>query len=422
MDESFLHFVWKYQRFNAIDLKTTDGQDIIVFRPGNHNHDSGPDFEEARVKLEKLEWSGSIEIHIKSSDWVRHNHSEDKAYKNVILHVVWEHDHELFIDHELIPTLELKNLVDSKLVSEYQKHIEEKDPIACASQFSSKLEMPYLAMIEGVLVERLEQKAAEILKILQETHNDWDEVFYRLLVTNFGFYTNKLVFRQLTQKLPFATLKKNLSDLTKLEALFFGQAGFLDNPVDQYQGKLREEFNYLKSKHNLPPAIQKHEWKFGKMRPANFPSLRIAQISNLFYSQPRIFINLIESEDINKIFSLLRFKLSPYWNSRYDFGKTRKPPKNTIGIKSIENIAINTMAPILAAYSKYMKDPYYMDRAIDLLEKIPPEDNRITKEWKRIGKTPKNAMDSQAQIQLYREYCNKRKCLSCSVGVTLLDK
>lgn len=421
MDESFLHFVWKYQRFHTKNLKTYDEQRIIIFNPGNHNHDSGPDFEEARIKINELEWNGSVEIHIKSSDWTRHNHSENKAYANVILHVVWEYDKDLIIDGEQIPTLELKNLIQPRLIKEYSRHIKEANPIACASQNSPKLDMPYLTMIDRLFVERLERKAEEILKSLEKTQNSWDDVCYRMLLRNFGFATNKSVFVQLSEQLPYSILKKNLSNPIKTEALFFGQAGFLVDPVDEHQAKLRNEFDYLSSKYRLPEHLQRHEWKFGRMRPANFPTLRIAQISSLLFERPRIFTELIDSEQID-VFSLLTFDLPSYWERHYDFGKARKPQKNAIGNKSIENIAINTIAPLLAAYSLFINDQSFMDRAIDLLEKIEAEKNRITKKWVSIGRSPKNAFESQAQIQLFNQYCKKRRCLSCSVGVTLLSK
>lgn len=422
MDESFLHFVWKYQRFEIKNLQTTDGEQIIVFHPGHHNHDSGPDFEEGRIKIGEIEWIGSIEIHIQSSDWNRHFHSENKAYKNVILHVVWNNDKELTVNQEKIPTLELKRLVDPAFVSDYKNHINIKDVIACSSQFSRKLDMAYIMMIDRVLVERLKQKADDVLKLLEQTTSSWDEIFYKTLVTNFGFSINKVAFQQLSEKVPYGVLKKNLSSITKVLALFFGQAGFLEIPEDDYQLQLKNEFDFLKSKYELPHGLKKHEWKFGRMRPSNFPSLRLAQISSLLHSKPRIFTDLLKVVNTKEAKELFKFDLHSYWKDHYDFRKRRMPPKNPIGQSTLENLFINSVAPVLAGYAKYVDNQIYMDRAVELLESINAEKNKITKDWKFLGKEPKTAFDSQAQIQLFNEYCKKRKCLSCSVGVSLLDR
>ena len=422
MNENFLHFVWKYQKFDSSELETTTHQKLVVFNPGNHNHDSGPDFEEARIKIGEIEWAGNVEIHLRSSDWDKHKHSENPAYKNVILHVVWENDLEIMIDKTPIPTLELKQLIDPKLISSYTKHVNVSEPIACANQFSSELEMAYVSMLDKVMVERLERKAEDVLSILKETKNDWDETCYRVLAQNFGFSLNKSAFQKLGEILSFSVLKKNLSESKKSEALLFGQAGFLNNSVDTYQNELAQEFRFLSKKHELPAPLNQHEWKFGKMRPANFPSLRIAQFASLFVSQPRLFTSLIDSSDSKETIELLEFELSDYWNNHYDFGKKRKGVKNALGKGTQENILINTVAPLLAAYAKHSSNQNYMESALEILEKLPAEGNRITKEWNKIGKKPKTAFESQAQIQLFNEYCQKRRCLSCSIGVTLLNK
>ena len=422
MDEYLLQFIWKYQRYRSDHLITTEGQRLLVFHPGYHNTDSGPDFEEARIKIGVIEWNGSVEIHIASSDWDRHRHTNDPAYSNVILHVVWQDDKPLKFENETIPTLELKRLVDVKLLTDYQKHVGEPASIACASQFTKSLALPYFSMLDRVAVERLQQKADEVLQMLHLTNNSWDDVVYRLLVRSFGFSTNKTAFARLTEKLPYQVLKKNGANRSAIEALFFGQAGFLDREDDGYQVELAKEFKFLKQKYDLPQSLLRHEWKFGRMRPANFPSLRLAQISNLLFSRPRLFTQVVELGDIMEILKLLTFPLSDYWMEHYDFGKKRSLPKQSIGAKTIENIAINSLAPLLAAYSKYAQDQSFMDKAVSLLQLLSPEKNRVTKQWAAVNKHPKNAMESQAQIQLLKEYCLKRRCLSCAVGVTLLCK
>jgi len=422
MKEDFLQFIWKYQHFNASALTTSDGQNLTIFNTGNHNDDSGPDFEEARIRIGSIDWVGNIEVHTKSSDWNKHRHSNDKAYQTVILHVVWEHDQEIFIDGEPIPTLVLKDRVDQGLIDTYEDHISSVSPIACASQNAEALDISFFSMFDKVMIERLKRKANEILDILKVNYNDWDEAAYQTLARNFGFSTNKHAFAELSKRVPFYILKKNINDITGIEALLFGQAGFLENASDPYQQSLANVFSFLKSKYDLPSSLNKHEWKFGRMRPANFPSLRIAQFASLLYAQPRFFTCIIDSEQSDEIIRLFTFELSGYWNSHYDFGKERKKPAHTIGKHSKDHLLINTVAPLLAAYARHTKNDLFMERAVELLEQITPENNRITKHWTEIDRKPKNAFESQAQIKLFNEYCKKRKCLSCAVGVSLLSK
>ncbi len=421
MKEDFLHYVWKYQKYNSVQLRTHEHQKLTVYHTGIHNQDSGPDFEEARMKIGPLEWVGSVEIHIRSSDWINHQHSKDKSYETVILHVVWEHDREIFIDQRPIPTLELKKLVDPSLTADYLAHINSKGPILCATQHSSSLDMAYLSMLDKAMVQRMEAKAEQVFKILRETKNDWDETSYRILAANFGFATNKHTFSTLSRRTPFAILRKNLTR-KKIESLLFGQAGFLDQQGDPYLHELSKEYDFLSKKYPLPPKLNRHEWKFGRVRPANFPTLRIAQFANLLFTHPDFFDQLIELEKTSEYIQLLNFDLSPYWNEHYDFGKKKKQIKNPIGIQTQNQIVINTLVPLLIAYSKFSSEQKFLEYAIGLLEMTPPEQNKVTRHWSAINRKPKNALDSQGQIELFSTYCTNRQCLSCSIGLSLLDK
>lgn len=422
MDEQFLHYIWKFQKYNAHHLELVDGTSLTVFNRGNHNHDSGPDFEEARIKLDNMEWAGQIEIHINSSDWLKHGHQHDKAYKNVILHVVWENDVEIQIAGSPIPTLELKNRVDLDLLAKYQSHLASKEEILCASQLPTVDSITISSMLDKVLSERLEQKATTILQILKDTKNDWDEAFYRTLASNFGFSVNKKAFLKLASFLPFKLINKYTQKPESIEALLFGQAGFLEAGDDSYLLKLKKEFDFLVSKHELKNGLAKNEWKFGKMRPANFPSVRLSQFAALLSQNPHLFSNLIEVKNVQEFILAINCELSDYWVAHYDFGKIKKKKSMKVGDATFHNIIINTLTPILAAYAKYTGDQQYMDRALDLLEYLPKESNRITKEWISVGQVPKTAFDSQAQIQLYKNYCQTHKCLSCNIGVALLNK
>lgn len=422
MEESFIQFIWRYQKFDPAHLKTTNGLPLCIFNAGNHNHDSGPDFEEARIKIATIEWAGNVEIHVRSSDWDKHQHSKNRAYSSVILHVVWEHDKEILIEGKPVPTLELKAIVNPKLIHHYKTHIDQPEPIACASQNSARLNLSFLSMFDKLLVERLERKAEEILDSLKETKNNWEEACYRTLAANFGFSTNKHAFYSLSKKIPFYILKKNLSSVEKTEALLFGQAGFLEDPMDEFHEQRKNEFEFLRVKFSLSVPINKHEWKFGRMRPANFPSIRIAQFASLLSSRPRLFTELIDDPSHKAMLHLLDVSLPEYWKNHYDFGKKRVNAMNkAFGKSSKDILLINTFAPILAAYAKHTGDHSYLDRAVSLLAEIPPEQNNVTKHWTAIGRQPQNAFDSQAQIQLFNEYCKKRKCLSCAIGVSLLN-
>jgi hypothetical protein len=422
MDEQFLHYIWKFQKFNTKNLQLTEGGNLTVFNQGNHNHDSGPDFEEARIKIDEIEWAGQVEIHINSSDWLKHGHQKDTTYESVILHVVWNDDQQVQINGSPVPTLELKNRVDLELLSKYESHLDAKEEILCASQLSSIDSITITSMLDKALSERLEQKARIILSVLEETKNDWDEAFYRTLASNFGFSVNKEAFHKLSSSLPFKLLKKYTHHQESIEALLFGQAGFLATEGDKYHSALKKEFEYLCSKHELKGSLSKSEWKFGKMRPANFPSVRLSQFASLISQNPHLFSNLLEVKNVKEFILAINCSLPDYWVEHYDFGKVKKKKSMKVGETTFHNIIINTLAPVLAAYSKYTGDQQYMDRALDLLEYLPKEVNRITKKWISVGQVPKTSFDSQAQIQLYKNYCQPHKCLSCNIGVALLSK
>ncbi|MFK7951477.1 MAG: DUF2851 family protein [Ekhidna sp.] len=422
MDEQFLHYIWKFQKFTNEELQLVDGSSLHIFHQGNHNHDSGPDFEEGRVKINDIEWAGHIEIHIKSSDWNKHGHQHDKAYNNVVLHVVWEDDEEILVNNSPIPTLELKGRIDLTLLSKYQSHLDAKEDVLCTTQLSKVNQITISSMLDRVMSERLEQKASEILSLLKETKNDWEEAFYCTLARNFGFSVNKDAFVKLATSLPFKLLKKYTHQPKSIEALLFGQSGFLESAIDEYQVELQKEFKFLQSKHQLKDPINKSEWKFGRMRPANFPSVRLSQFASLISQNPHLFTHLLEVKNVKEFIQTIHCDLSDYWIAHYDFGKVKKKKGMKIGDTTFHNIIINTLVPILAAYSKYSGNQHYMDRALELLELVPSENNRITKKWVSIGQNPKNALDTQAMIQLYKNYCQPQQCLSCNIGVALLSK
>ncbi len=422
MNEHLLHYIWQHQKFDKSNLKLVDGSLLAVFKQGFHNYNSGPDFEEAKIKINQLEWAGSIEIHINASDWDHHKHYNDPAYDNVILHVVWNNDREIRVNNDTLPTLELKQLVDPSLLEKYQRYLNSDPIIACESQIDTVPEIVYRGIIDKVAVERLESKAEEILVCLKTNKNDWERITYQIVAQNFGFSTNKEAFRMLSEKLPFEVLKKSLNDLTETEALFFGQAGFLSEPEDNYQKKLSRIFEFLSNKYSLNAPMSKYEWKFGRMRPANFPSIRIAQLSNLFHQNPNLFSKLISSENPHDLKNIIQINSHGYWVDHYDFGRKFKQKNKKLSSVTLDNLVINSLCPILTAYSKYLGDQQYLDRAVSFLESIKAEVNTHTKKWVAVDRKPVTAFESQAQIQLIKYYCKKRKCLSCNIGVYLIGK
>ena len=419
IDEQILHHIWKHQLFENPNL--TQNQKLSVFYPGDHNLDAGPDFKEARLKIDSIEWGGQVEIHIKSSDWHHHKHHLDKAYDNVVLHVVWQHDKEIEVNGSFIPVLELKQKVDPHLIVRYKEHLLSKDVILCQKQLSKVSKMNISGMLDRVLVERLKTKADLIFQDLKKFKNDWETVVYRSMASNFGFSTNKDAFTRLTEILPFPKLKKSLHDLTSTEALVFGQAGFLENPKDNYQENLKKEHTYLSKKYNLHEPMIDVQWKFGKLRPPNFPTVRLGQFAALLHHHPKLFSLIIEPKDTKELKQLFGFSTSDYWLKHYDFGKKRKKPSSGIGEKSIELLLLNVVTPILAAYSKFTHEQKFMDSAISLLESINFENNRITRMFTDFNFPCDSAFDSQATIQLYKNYCQRRKCLNCNIGVEIIS-
>jgi hypothetical protein len=422
MDERFLHFIWKFQKLKGA-LKTTDGQALTVLSQGNHNHNSGPDFEEARIKIGNVEWAGNVEVHVKSSDWNKHNHQNNRAFDNVILHVVWVNDQQIFLNEEPIPTIELNDLVEKDHHEKYARFMNNHEEILCATQLGKVSELSFTNLQDRMMIERLEQKANEITNLLTINGNDWEATTYQILARNFGFSVNKEPFIELAASLPYKVVAKYSDQVKCIEALIFGQAGFLEDEVDNdYHIALKNEYQYLQKKHTIQPKLKRSMWKFSKMRPSNFPTVRLAQYSALLSKNKHLFSLLTGIHDPKKLIQSFQFDVSGYWQKHYDFGKLRKKISGNIGESTINNILINSIAPLLAVYGRFIQDQQYIDRSINILEMLPPEKNHITRKWESVGKSSKSAFDSQSLIGLYKNYCTQKKCLLCSVGVGILSR
>lgn len=423
MTESFLHYIWQFQYFGKDDLRTSEGDILQIFRPGMRNSNAGPDFEEAKIKIGELEWRGSIEIHIKASGWNDHHHSDDQAYEKVVLHVVWENDKPIMrTDGTHMPTLALKDRVDASMWHRYKKLFTSAETIPCATSWPTTPDIIKLSMLDTTVVQRLEAKGEVVKTLLIKNRNDWEETFFQLLCKNFGFKVNAEPMLQLASALPNKILLKHLDKLIQIEALLFGQAGFLQKvKEDEYVSTLIREYNLLRKKYSLEgKQMNVVQWKFLRLRPGNFPTIRIAQLASLLTNQKNLFSTILESVTYKELVSLLDVEQSEYWRQHYQPGKKSKTTVPTLGKSSIENIIINTIAPLLMAYGKLHDDEAYCLRAVDLLNHLPAEDNKIVREWQALGRKATSAFDSQGLIELYNGYCMKRRCLECSIGASII--
>lgn len=423
MTESFLHYVWHLQYFRKDDVRTSSGERLHVFHPGTRNSDAGPDFSDARIRIGELEWRGSVEIHIKASGWNDHKHSADEAYEKVILHVVWENDRSINrTDGSEMPTVELKNLVDQTLWYRYKNLYTSTDIVPCAGHWQVVPELNKLSAFDSALLLRLQSKATEVQKLFRRNNNDWEQTFYQLLCRNFGFKVNAEPMLRLAEIIPHTVLLKHNDNLVHVEAILFGAGGFLEETEgDDYVFLLKREYELLRRKYGLSGRqMNLSQWKFLRLRPANFPTVRIAQLAALVTGQKKLFSKILEATSYKQVYDLLNIEQSPYWRDHYQLGKFSKSGVPGLGETSIQNIMINTVVPVLVAYGKTQDEQAYTDLATDLLQSIPAENNKITRLWHSLAYKPATAFDSQALIQLYNNFCLKRRCLECGIGSWLI--
>jgi hypothetical protein len=423
MQESFLQYIWQFQYFNKRNLFTVQGEEIFVYHPGLLNTLSGPDFSNARVKIGGMSWAGTIEIHTQSSEWIVHRHHHDSAYDNVVLHVVWKDDRPVTReDGTLLPTLELKGRVDSALILQYRKLVGSALSIPCERMLSRVQTIVQIGMMGRALYERLERKSQSVIDLLNHNKDDWEETMYQLLARNFGFKINSEPFLQLARGVPYRNLGRHADRLLQVEAILFGQAGFLEQrSSDPYQLELRREYKVMSAKYKLQGAqLKMTQWKFMRMRPANFPTIRLAQFSALISKQKNLFSRVLAATTYRETVAIFDNEQSEYWQTHYSFGSTTKGETCTLGQSSIDNLIINTVVPLLVAYGKQRDQQELVDRAEVILEQIAAEENSILRAFTKAGFDVKNAFDSQALIQLFNSYCSPRQCLNCAIGAALL--
>lgn len=423
MTEDYLHYIWKFSKFNRTELFTTDGESMEIIKKGFHNIDAGPDFLEGQVKIAETLWVGSIEIHLKTSDWSLHKHQFDERYNNVVLHVVYNHDKDVRNQKgETIPVLELRGMIDGDAYFYYEQFLNNGKKLPCESSFANVPSFIKSSTVDNMLVERLERKSNEIVNSLNLNKGDWEETFHQFLFKYMGMKVNSLQMLELAEKLPLKLLKKESQNLLSVEALVFGQAGLLDIELTiPYHNELRREFLYLKQKHNLA-TMKSVVWKFSKMRPPNFPTIRMAQLSAIYNATRQLFYLIRDMVSVADIALIFDVEPSPYWQNHYSFTSEKsKKSIGKIGKSTLDSIIINCIAPFAFAYGRSVGNSDFEFYALGLLEGLKPESNSVTKKMRSIGFENTTAKDSQALIQLHNEYCGLKKCLNCKIGVYLLQ-
>jgi len=415
MTERLLQFIWQFQYFNKGELQTTAGEEIQIIFPGNFNTNQGPDFNDAKIRIGKTTWAGNVELHLLSSDWKKHNHHEDKNYNNVILHVVWEDD---FPDYN-IPVLNLKNRIAKLLLQKYEELMNTKGFIPCEKTIESVKPIILQSWKERLLAERLIRKSAVVESFLNQNNHHWEETFWWLLARNFGIKINADVFEAMARSIPVNILAKHKNQIHQLEALLMGQANLLGEEfTEDYPVMLKKEYEFYKSKYKLQPNT--FAPFFLRMRPGNFPTIRLAQLAILIHQSEHLFSKIKETASLNDVKKWLDVTANDYWHYHYRFDEQSSFKKKNLGAAMIDNILINTVCTVLFAYGHFHNEQKYKDKALQWLEEITAESNSITKGFQQVGLQNKNAHDSQALIELKNEYCSKKRCLDCAIGNALL--
>jgi len=428
IQEDFLHYLWKYKYFTTSKLQTTNNESIKIYHSGNHNLDSGPDFFNAKIRIGNQIWAGNVEIHVKSSDWYVHQHEKDENYDNVILHVVWEKDLEIYNKNNIpIPTLEIHSLVSKDLLKQYKAlFLKKTNWIQCEKLIDSIDAFTLNNWIEVLFFERLQQKTELVFQLLEESKNDWESVLFKLLAKNFGLKINGDAFLNLANSIDFRIIRKEQNKLINLEALFFGQSGFLDKEFESiYFKELKKEYRYLQSKYNLEPIFN-GQFKFFRLRPNNFPTIRIAQLSMLYFTHQNLFSKIINCNNLDEIYSLFDTKTSSFWENHYNFSSVSKRHSKGLTKSFIDLVVINTIIPLKFIYSKHIGKLNEVP-IINLAKQTKSEKNSIISKFEDILKKNNNtkyrinnAFESQAYLQLKTSYCNKKLCLQCAIGNTIL--
>ncbi len=416
MTEKLLQYIWQFQHFNRDGLVTDKNEVIQVIHPGQLNHNQGPDFLDARIKIGNTILAGSIELHLKTSDWQKHHHSSDINYKNVILHVVYQNDKQQI---STLPLLELDSRISKLLLQKYEQLMVNNNYIACSNSIVQVKEIAWIAWKERLLAERLTRKSKKIVELFEKSHQHWEQTFWWLLARNFGIKVNADAFEEMARSIPVSILARHKAQIHQVEALLFGQANLLTgNFNDDYLQLLQREYKFLQKKYDLKPIHTPVH--FLRMRPGNFPTVRLAQLAMLVFNSAHLFSKILEAANCLEINQLFSVTANDYWHYHYRFdeGSDYKPKK--LGLNMISNIIINTAAPMVFAYGLHHKNEDYKTKALRWLDEVPAETNVITTGFKNLTITIKSAFDSQSLIELKTQYCEGKRCLQCAVGNSIL--
>ncbi len=422
LSEKLLQFIWQFQYFRNINLLTPFGEPVQVISPGTFNTNQGPDFLEAKIKIGHTLWAGNVELHIRASDWYMHRHDQDEHYNNVILHVVWVYDSAVKDNGgNHLPALEMQPLVPALMLDHYEQLMHVQGFVPCEQHLPALSSLAWDSWKERLLTERLEKRAGKIFEYLYESNNHWEEVFWWLLARNFGTVVNTEIFEQMARTVPVNLLAKHKNQIQQLEALLLGGAGLLNSDFkEEYPKLLQREYLFLQKKYSLKTAAVTPA--FLRMRPSNFPTIRLAQLAMLISKSEHLFSGIKSAEQLSDVMALLDVTANDYWHYHYCLDEPTGYKPKKLGGQMIANIIINTIIPLLFAYGMYAKEQRYKDRAIEWLLQLPPEVNRVTAKWKAAGIDNSNALHSQALLELKKNYCDVRRCLSCAVGNKILKK
>ncbi|MCL1933406.1 MAG: DUF2851 family protein [Candidatus Azobacteroides sp.] len=421
--ETLLHYVWKHKLYENVELLTEEGISFEVIDPGIYNLNAGPDFFNAKIRMDGKTWVGNIEIHTVSSDWYKHRHEKDEAYDSVILHIAETIDADEICDTtgRVIPQWRMK--IPERIQNGYLFLLNNDASIPCLGKIAEIPEIYWSDWKSALLIERLERRTNALFQLLQERKNDWNEVFYITLSRNFGFGINNDAFERLAKSLPLKIIRKHQDSITQVEALFLGQARLLEETEsgDVYFSELQKEYAFLSKKYKLNP-LESHIFKSLRIRPNNFPHIKIVQLAGIIRNKQGLFSNVLAFSELEPLYSLFISETAEYWLTHYRFEKTSVKRVKNLGLSAIQLLIINTVVPVFFAYGKYKNLKTYTERALRFLESLKPESNSIITLFSRSGVPLHNACDSQALMQLKREYCEQKKCIYCRIGHQLLAK
>ena len=429
--EELLHYTWKHRLLPLQPLETTDGRPVEVIDPGLHNRNAGPDFFNAKVRIGDTLWVGNIEIHQKASDWYQHGHDRDPRYDNVVLHVCETIDRDVMTsDGKYLPQLQLT--IPQTVREHYEELLQTDQYPPCYRIIPDLSRLTVHSWMAALQTERLERKTEDIRHRAERLGGSWEDAFFVTLARNYGFGINGEAFEEWAYNVPLSAVGHHRDDLFQIEAIFMGQAGLLELDTipahyqqdalnDGYFARLRNEYQYLAHKFSLKPMDVSH-WNFLRLRPQNFPHIRISQLANLYYQQKLGLSALIECQTVNDLKTLLHTQVTPYWETHYTFGSLSAKNEKHLSYGSLNLLMINTAIPMLFAVGRHRQHEELCDRAFNLLEELKPENNYIIRLWQQCGLEVRSAGDSQALIQLKKEYCDRRNCLRCRFGYEYLKR